>query len=280
MFILEYFLRQFNPCLFKNDPKMIADWMPPILKFDLVLVENQLPFFVLEMLFKQENFPAELKLGLLPLRKLAFKFFQCYNFQMMSPRNFDAKIEHFTDLVRFFYLSGQLPDRSSGGAKLSYFATQLHEAGVKLKGVQFEEKIGHYRGYRCFLDIRFDLNNGVLEIPCIKLNEEKIRLIQNITALEQSHYVGQAYVTDFFVILDFLINNSKDVDLLCDRGILVNYLGDSNAAASAANNLNTNILWDYINLEYSKICEDLNAFYKKPWHRWKATLWHQYFSTP
>ena len=85
---------------------MIADWMPPILKFDLVLVENQLPFFVLEMLFKQENFPAELKLGLLPLRKLAFKFFQSYNFQMMSPRNFDAKIEHFTDLVRFFYLSG------------------------------------------------------------------------------------------------------------------------------------------------------------------------------
>ena len=130
------------------------------------------------------------------------------------------------------------------------------------------------------LDIRFDLNNGVLEIPCIKLNDEKIRLIRNIIALEQSHYVGDAYVTDFFAILDFLIDNFKDVDLLCDKGILVNYLGDSNAAASAANNLNTNILWDYINLEYSKICEDLNAFYKKPWHRWKATLWHQYFSTP
>ena len=58
MFILEYFLRQFNPCLFRNNPKMIVDWMPPILKFDLVLLEIQLPFFVLEMLFKQANFPA------------------------------------------------------------------------------------------------------------------------------------------------------------------------------------------------------------------------------
>ena len=120
----------------------------------------------------------------------------------------------------------------------------------------------------------------MLEIPCIKLNVVKIRLIRNIIALEQSHYVGDAYVTDFFVILDFLIDNSKDVDLLCDKGILVNYLGDSNATTSAVNSLNTNILWDYINHEYSKICEDLNAFYKKPWHRWKATLWHQYFSTP
>ena len=280
MFILEYFLRQSNPCLFRNDPKMIAEWMHPILKVDLVLLENQLPFFVLEMLFEQANFPAELEFKPLSLRELAFEFFQCYNFQTNTPWRFNAQIEHFTDLLRFFYLGEEIPYKRSGAAKLSYSATQLHEAGVKLKGVEFDEKIGCYKGYRCFLDIRFNLNNGVLEIPCIKLNDEKIRLIRNIIALEQSHYVGDAYVTDFFVILDFLIDNSKDVDLLCDKEILVNYLGDSNAAASAVNSLNTNILWDYINHEYSKICEDLNAFYKKPWHRWKATLWHQYFSTP
>ncbi|XP_065638129.1 UPF0481 protein At3g47200-like, partial [Quercus suber] len=279
MFILEYFLRESNPHLVENDP-MIAEWMPPILKFDLVLLENQLPFFVLEMLFELANFPAELELKPLSLRELAFVFFRCYNFQMKELEDFNAEIEHFTDLVRLFYLSEQLPDRRSGGAKLSYSATQLHEAGVKLKGVKFDEEMGRYRGHRGFLDIRFDFKNGVLAIPCMKLNDKKIRVIRNIIALEQSLYVGHAYVTDFFVILDFLINTSKDVDLLCDKGILVNYLGDSNAAALAFNNLNTNILWGYMNLEYSKICEDLNAFYKKRWHKWKATLWRQYFSTP
>ncbi|KAK7859408.1 putative upf0481 protein [Quercus suber] len=213
-------------------------------------------------------------------KELAFVFFRCYNFQMKELEDFNAEIEHFTDLVRLFYLSEQLPDRRSGGAKLSYSATQLHEAGVKLKGVKFDEEMGRYRGHRGFLDIRFDFKNGVLAIPCMKLNDKKIRVIRNIIALEQSLYVGHAYVTDFFVILDFLINTSKDVDLLCDKGILVNYLGDSNAAALAFNNLNTNILWGYMNLEYSKICEDLNAFYKKRWHKWKATLWRQYFSTP
>ncbi|KAK7814798.1 putative upf0481 protein [Quercus suber] len=172
--------------------------------------------------------------------------------------DFKVKIEHLTDLVRFFDLSEseQLPYRRPGRAKLSYSATQLHEAGIKFKVAP--EKYG-----RRFIDIRFDLKKGVLEIPCITLNDEKIRLIRNIIALEQSHYVGHAYVTDLFAILNFLIDNSKDVDLLCDKGILVNYLGDSKAAASAVNNLNTNILWDYMKPEYSKICEDLNAFYKK-----------------
>ncbi|KAK7814799.1 hypothetical protein CFP56_002490, partial [Quercus suber] len=200
---------------------------------------------------------------------------------------FNEKIEHFTDLVRLFYLSEQLPDRRSGVAKLSYSATQLQEAGVKFKGVEFDENMRRYRGNRRFLDIRFDLKNGLLEIPCIALNDEKIRLIRNIIALEQSLYVGHAYVTDFFVILNFLIKTSKDVDLLCDKGILVYYLGDSNVAASAINNLNTKILGDYMNKEYLKICEDLNASYEQlwygwraPWHRWRETLWRQYFSTP
>ena len=274
MFILEYFVRQSNSLLEEDDPTILV-WMHTILQSDLVLLENQLPFFVLEMLFQQANFPAELKLKPLSLRELAFDFFIWYNFQRIALEDFNAKIEHFTGLVRFFYLSEseQLPYVRPRGAKLSYSATQLHEAGIKFKVAL--EKYG-----RRFLDIRFNLKNGVLEIPCIALNDEKIRLIRNIIALEQSHYVGDAYVTDFFAILDFLIDNSKDVDLLCDKGILVNYLGDSNAAASAVNSLCTNILCDYMNPEYSNICEKLNAFYKKPWHKWRATLWHQYFSTP
>ena len=82
-----------------------------------------------------------------------------------------------------------------------------------------------------------------MEISCITLNDENIHLTRNIIALEQSCYVWHPFVTDFFVMLDFLIDNSKDVDLLCDKGILINYIGDSDTAASVVNSLNTNILW-------------------------------------
>ena len=116
-----------------------------------------------------------------------------------------------------------------------YTATQLHEAGVTFKVVKKYD--------RCFFDMRFNLKNGVMEISCVTLNDENIHLTRNIIALEQSCYVWHPFVTDFFVMLDFLIDNSKDVDLLCDKGILINYLGDSDTAASVVNSLNTNILW-------------------------------------
>ncbi|XP_030935769.1 UPF0481 protein At3g47200-like [Quercus lobata] len=74
MFILEYFMRQSNSLLEEDDPTILV-WMHTILQTDLVLLENQLPFFVLEMLFQQANFPAELKLKPLSLRELAFDFF-------------------------------------------------------------------------------------------------------------------------------------------------------------------------------------------------------------
>ncbi|KAK9993045.1 hypothetical protein SO802_022748 [Lithocarpus litseifolius] len=212
VFILEYILKQSDPRSVVNDP-MIADWMPPFLKFDLVLLENQLPFLVLEMLFEQANFPAES--GIQPLRELATKFLE-------------------NDL---------LPKRIFGGAKLSYSAIQLHGAGVKFKGLKFDEGTGFYGQEKRLLGISFDFKNGVLEIPCIELNVEKIRLIRNIIALEQSNYVGDAYVTDFFGFLDFLINSSRDVDLLCDKEILVNYLRDSNTATSVVNSLNSSIFW-------------------------------------
>ncbi len=59
-----------------------------------------------------------------------------------------------------------------------------------------------------------------------------------IMALEQCDRTSYPYVTDFYLILDSLINTTKDVDLLSDEGILTNCLGDSNAMTSMINNLN------------------------------------------
>ena len=85
---------------------------------------------------------------------------------------------------------------------------------------------------------------------------------------------------DFYFILDSLINTTKDVDLLSHKGILINGLGDSNAVTSMINNLNRGIMWRKFNSNFNQLGKDLNEYYEKPWHRWKAILRHQYFSTP
>ena len=51
IFILELFLRNYYRIWESDDPKAADQWMTPLLMLDLLLVENQLPFFVLEILF-------------------------------------------------------------------------------------------------------------------------------------------------------------------------------------------------------------------------------------
>ena len=131
---------------------------------------------------------------------------------------------------------------------------------------------------KCKLELNF--KNGVLEIPPLIFQDGTEALIRNIMALEQCDYRRKAYVTDFYLILDHLINTTKDVDLLSDEGIIDNGLGDSTAVTSMIRNLKKGIFGRYTNSEFYDLCNDLNKFYEVPWHRWKATLKHKYFNTP
>ena len=107
-----------------------------------------------------------------------------------------------------------------------YSATQLREAGVTFK----------VDSRKCPLNL--DFKNGMLDFPLLKFQDTTEALIQNIMALEQYDYRRQAYITDFYLMLDHLINTSEDVDLLSDEGIIDNRLGDSNAVTAMINNLN------------------------------------------
>ena len=100
IFILELFLRNYYRLWESDDPKVADQWMTPLLMLDLLLVENQLPFFVLEILFTLA-FPSPSK-KFPSLIQLTFLYFDCFNVQNITP--IDVKIEHFTDLVRTFQL--------------------------------------------------------------------------------------------------------------------------------------------------------------------------------
>ena len=162
IFILELMVRNFNEC-WESDDLFIADQMSPIIN-DLVLLENQLPFFVLEKLFNLNP-----KLSNISLIDLSFKLFEHFNVREISPKN--VKIEHFTDLIRIFQLPQpqNLPKRQTGSeiVTLMYSATQLHEAGVKFR----------VNSSKCLLDITFNFKNGVLEMPCLELYDDTEALI-------------------------------------------------------------------------------------------------------
>ncbi|KAG6701217.1 hypothetical protein I3842_08G154600 [Carya illinoinensis] len=233
---------------------------------DLQLLENQLPLFVLDILFSlacapDDEYPS--------FTLLAIDFFERIRAQKL-PQNLEADARHFADLARAFFLPSLklLRQRNLVCADHLYTASQLYEAGVKFK----------VSSSKCLLDLKF--TKGTLEIPCVKLYNQTETRYRNIIAFEQCHYPYESHFTNYIVLLSFLINTSKDVDLLIRKGIIINGLGSSNAVASFLNNLGTNVVYDGRNSAYCELFEDLNAFYENPKNTWKATLKRDYFSTP
>ena len=129
-----------------------------------------------------------------------------------------------------------------------YSATQLHEAGVKFE-------VGTSK---CYYDIKFE--KGVLKIPSFQIETRTEVVARNIIALEQTQYIENAYYTDYFNLLDFLIDTKEDVDLLCDKKILVNYLGDNNVVKSMINNINSSVILSWTRDDYMDLCKELNCF--------------------
>uniref|UniRef100_A0A5B7APY9 Uncharacterized protein n=1 Tax=Davidia involucrata TaxID=16924 RepID=A0A5B7APY9_DAVIN len=273
-FIIELLRRYFfwdrkeqNHLEVQNEPLLYNSWQLNNICHDLLLLENQLPFFVLEVLFYQtfapfpENFP--------PLLQLTLDFFKNYYNQQNRLPNAGAR--HFTDLIRTLHLPMSrrlLPQRALEEFKSLHSATELHEAGVKFK-------VG---SSKCLLDLHF--SNGVLEIPRFELSDQTTPFTRNLMALELCHYPHDSYINDYIILMNNLIKAPKDVDLLVKKGILVNGLGDSSAAATFFNPLSRQIKFSSSNFYYSRLCKDLNAYKKVPWEVWMAIFKHDYCSTP
>ena len=275
-FILELFIRETSRSQTRAGPMFVKP-RAKAMKFDLLLLENQLPFFVIKKLYKLtfrslcKSDPSLSNWD--DLVQLSLNYFRdpCVKFRHDHP---NAKVEHFTDLLRTFQLPppGNRPTRGNQHNDLSYTATQLHEAGVKFEVVNCYES-------ECPIDIKFE--KEVLKIPHLLLNDWTEVVTRNITALEQTRYIKDTYFTDYLFLMDSLINTGEDVDLLCDKKILVNYLGDNNAAMAMINNLNKGIVWETVRDDYINLCAQLNSFYEqRPRHRWMAVLKREFFSTP
>ncbi|KAK7276807.1 hypothetical protein RIF29_17953 [Crotalaria pallida] len=263
--------------LWKDDDAIPSKpWLTSHIKLDLLLLENQLPFFILEKLYNlafssptkqndgETRYPS--------FMELIFHYFNDYNKLNLHPRTSTISIQHFTDLLRTFHLQPSYERCSRGDETITHLncANDLNEAGVK-----FEVD----KQSQCLLDLKIS-GGRYLKIPEIKVEDWSEILFRNMVALEQCHYPDESYITDYVAILSFLIKTGKDVDLLVKRKIIVNWLGDSDAVAKLFNGLWKNITQVGFNSEYVAICRDLNAFCVHPWHSGKATLRRDYCKTP
>ncbi|KAL4655121.1 hypothetical protein ACB092_01G428200 [Castanea dentata] len=249
IFILEFFWRDFfNDWTSEDNGARVETWLMSAIKFDLILLENQLPFFILEKLF-DHAFASHPSYSRSLIQVMTFYYFDYYNTQHISYSP-HLKMKHFLDLLRTFWLPPfeRIPKRGNDVVKHLHSATQLHEAGLVFKKDPSS----------CLLDIRF--TKGALRMPPLTLDNSSVTIIRNLLVLEQCHYSDKAYITNYFI----LFGNSDE-----DRNLV--------------SSLVENVIYVDMNSNFDRICKDLKAFYRKsifPWHSWLETLQHDYFRSP
>ncbi|KAJ0083404.1 hypothetical protein Patl1_29639 [Pistacia atlantica] len=241
---------------------------------DMFLLENQLPLFILADLFdlaKREMHSNLLYEGL-SMSKLTFDLWELMaEVLLIEDKLFEEhfpEAEHFLDLIRLCLQPSELGNQNGKLETLSVpTITELHQAGVKFK-------LGSSNH---LFDIRF--KNGTLEIPQCTIVDETEFLIANLQDLELLNGRSKN-VIHYVVIMNYLVNSPKDVEVLAHKGIIENGLPDSEDVSTLFQKLQKEADIDSDNFYYSGLIEDLKAYCKSPWHNWKATLKQNYFNTP
>ncbi|XP_048236297.1 UPF0481 protein At3g47200-like isoform X2 [Ricinus communis] len=226
VFIIELFLRNYNGSEYENDFIIGQPSLKKVVYLDLALLENQLPYFILEKLYDSIIGKFQEK------GSVAFHMLLCF-FYELPPRNENLiylrnkKVKHFPDWARYLLLNVSLLESTpSDSVKLVYNATKLSRAGVKFQVVEDSCSM---------LDLKFE--NGVLKMPVFEVYYDLECLMRNLMAFEQCHYPFRTYFYNYFVLMDHLINTAEDVELLVEAGIIVNWLGSNQVVADLINRL-------------------------------------------
>ncbi|XP_059642061.1 UPF0481 protein At3g47200-like isoform X2 [Cornus florida] len=239
------------------------------IRTDLILLENQLPFFVLEGLFNLASPIFRKHHSFLQLVRGYLKDLMLVGDVKKSISSFST-VKHFVDLLRSCHLPST--PRSATPFSVNFMAihnaTKLHEAGMKFK----KAKSNH------LLDIKHTMER--LEIPHLTLCDWTESLLRNLVALEQCHYLYDSYIVDYIFFMDNLIDTAKDADLLIQNGVVKSYLSDSATVAGLFNGLTTEVTLCHENYYFYDVCEKINTYCNVSWHKWGATLKRDYFSTP
>ncbi|KAG5227619.1 UPF0481 protein [Salix suchowensis] len=237
----------------------------------MCLIENQLPFFILEDLFKASEIASHYDEEC-SMIKLTYKFFKDDWNSMLTEGILEeikaSEAAHFVDLVR----KCQKPSEPNTPKALESInvpsVTELHQAGVRFK----------LSPSKSLLDMKFE--KGILEIPSLRVQDNTGIYFRNLQAFEQCESPEHHYIGNYISIINFLVISPRDVEILVENRIIENLIHDNEAVSAVLHDISKLNDLSKKNFIFAGLVEDLTAYCKRPWNKWKAVLKQNYFSTP
>ncbi|KAL3746900.1 hypothetical protein ACJRO7_015785 [Eucalyptus globulus] len=244
VFVIEILLKNRDRSLVgENDRIFKKPWLIHDIKFDMLKIENQIPFAILEDLLALHQSTRESDDERLSLGVLTHEFFRLQLGGITEIADDFAKVSsmksrHFVDLLRNYNSPSVRP--SWPKKDLKSLATpsvmELSQAGVK-----FHVGLG-----KSLFDVRFF--NGTLEIPKLNIYFGADVLFRNLIGFEKCNYREITWDSrEFFGLIKSLVKGARFLPK---------------------------------DFYFSGLCAELNEYYRIPWHRWKATLKRDYFNSP
>ncbi|KAM7465778.1 hypothetical protein LguiB_013340 [Lonicera macranthoides] len=261
----------------KNDPIFRMDWICNSLQRDLLLFENQLPFFVLCKLFDMIEVPNQHhRFSYLALRYFG-DILPDHGYREKVDGDAQYEITHLLGLVHMNWLPSPSALNRDGDVANKKEDWRFIPCAMKLSeaGIEFEKiKEG------AFCDIKF--KNGIMRISPLTIEDRTESFFRNLIAYEQYSDNNQfKLVTDYLKVMDCLINSPKDVELLCRHGIMDNWLGDAEVVSAIFNKITDSVTALPNNyFHYAGVFEKVNTRCSKPWYRWMATLRRNHLNNP
>ncbi|KAJ0019950.1 hypothetical protein Pint_31167 [Pistacia integerrima] len=236
------------------------------IRYDMILVENQLPFFILEELFILANITIDDQRP--SMLELTHDFCNNYWNDFLDVDNFGEShysgVLHFVDFFRTCILPSDLLEKKAAGVPAPS-VTQLHQAGVKFE-----------RGSINKFEIIF--KNGILEFPRLLIHPTLGIVLRNLLAFEQYHNLP-GFINDYIFFMNNLLRSAKDVDLLAGSGILKHSLRNSEGVSILFHDL-VELTGSMGGYYYSSLSKDLNRYCEASCNKWMANLKQDYFNTP
>ncbi|PKI78271.1 hypothetical protein CRG98_001329 [Punica granatum] len=267
-FIIELLIKYSNKSLRRRgDPIFGTPGKLFDLRCDMVLLENQIPMFVLQRLFQVVRAPEQCEQS---LSDLLYRFFR--NMIPGEPRNlrekFNDEAHHFLDLIHncliptVSYPIGTKPQDEtetipSPAGKGIKPARELKRAGVKFKCRANNASL---------LDI--DFKNGMLQIPPLVLNQSTERLFKNLVALEQTRCVNLPCVSSYVRLIHCLISSEKDEKLLEEVGIVTNLLDKDVRVSGLFRDICEGVTVEE-DFHYEGLCDQVEEYCEAKKRKWK-----------
>ncbi|KAL6125827.1 hypothetical protein ACLB2K_073878 [Fragaria x ananassa] len=246
-FIIELFLRNCETECHGQDYILSSPWLKKAIELELILFENQLPYSLLQDLYEL-------------VQAVPYSFLQLTWEEMTWVKTINSKYS--------------ITMLTTAGVNFMPAGEYHEHLVIKIDDFHAPERVNEKEASKRKLNLaRFRSMN--LKLTPFRVKNETECIVRNVMALEQFVYPQEAYVCNFFLMMDKLVDNVEDVDFLVEKGVIVNMLGSNRAVVQLVNKLCDHIMEE--KSCYTHICEKLNRRYDCSLNRHLVSLKRVYF---